>query len=134
MFKRLKVIDLGCNVGAFSLWIYPQADKIWAIDSEKEHLDNFNETIKDNKLDKIQTFQERLLDLSEFMRGHNVGRVDVLKIDIEGDEMELFKNDFPSHLVSSIVGEYHKESPELLLKRLGYEYIELPDKHFIARK
>lgn len=131
LFQKLRVLDLGCNVGAFSLWIYPMCEKLWAVDSEQKYLDEFNKTIKANEYD-IQIYKDRVLDLRDFMQGHAIRNVDILKIDVEGDEYEIFeKDDFPK--VKTIVGEYHRESPERLLTRHGYRYQEFPNKHFVAR-
>ncbi len=135
LYDKLRVLDLGCNIGTFSLWIYPHIDKLWAVDSEQEHIDNFSKTIKDNDLRSITIFTERVLDLKEFMGGHNITNIDVLKIDIEGDEYKIFERaDFPSDEIKTIIGEYHQNSPEQLLIDKGYRYFEVPNKHFLARK
>lgn len=70
------------------------------------------------------------------MQGHGINNIDVLKIDVEGDEYEIFaKDDFPVLDIPTIIGEYHKEkTPESLLVRLGYRYLEFPNKHYIARR
>ena len=47
------VIDIGANIGAFSMFIYPLADKIYAIEPAKENVENLQKTIIENKLDKI---------------------------------------------------------------------------------
>lgn len=132
LFDKLRVLDLGCNVGAFSLWIYPKIDKLWAVDMNQNHLDNFQETIRANNLQNISLYCERVRDLGEFMSGHNIHDVDILKIDVEGDEYEIFSKPFPR--IPTIIGEFHRESPAALLLALGYRYIELPNKHFIARQ
>ena len=132
MFDHLRVLDLGCNIGTFSLWIYPRADVIYAVDAEQRNIDLFNETIKENRMDKIKTYVERVSDLGQFMSGNVIKDIDVLKIDIEGDEYDVLSRDFPH--IPTIIGEYHKDLPETQLLRLGYRVIDLPNKHFIARK
>jgi len=57
VFNDLVVVDIGANIGTFSLWIYDRAKKIYAIEPVKEVLDCLNETIKDNNLTKIKTYQ-----------------------------------------------------------------------------
>ena len=131
LFDKLRVLDLGCNVGAFSLWIYPHTTQIWAVDMENKYLDIFRQTIKDNQMTGITLLQDRVQDLQNFMSGHAITNLDVLKIDIEGDEYEVFSKDIPK--IPTIVGEYHGESIEPMLVRQGYRYFELPNKHFIAR-
>lgn len=136
LFDKLRVLDLGCNIGAFSLWIYPRSERIWAVDCEQKYLDYFKETIKANGLTGIELYKERVLDLREFMQGHGIKNIDILKIDIEGDEYEIFnREDFPYKDIPTIIGEYHREeTPESALVRFGYRYYELPNKHFIARR
>lgn len=133
LFKNLVVMDLGCNVGAFSLWVYPRASFIHAVDKDRKSLDLFRQTIKDNKLDNIRLYEERTLNLGDFMSGHGIPVVDLLKIDIEGDEFEVFENNFPYDKVRTIVGEYHDKPVKGLLEGLGYRYYEYPNQHFVAR-
>lgn len=56
LFKDLVVMDVGCNVGTFSLWIYQMAKKIYAIDIASGNISALNETIQKNHLDKILTY------------------------------------------------------------------------------
>lgn len=134
LFDKLRVLDLGCNIGAFSLWIHPHAEQVYAVDALQENVDLLNQTIKDNEIGNIRTFTEKVSNLSDFMYGHSLGKVDLLKMDIEGDEYEVLKNKFPSELVSTIIGEYHEGPLGDILTPMGYRYIDLPNNHFIARK
>lgn len=133
VFDNLVVMDLGCNIGAFSLWVYPRASTIHAVDKDTRSLDLFRQTIKDNKLNKVRLYEERVLNLGEFMSGHAIPVLDLLKIDIEGDEVELFNSAFPKTLVRTIVGEYHDRPVKNILENLGYRYFEYPNQHFVAR-
>lgn len=56
LFRDLTVVDIGCNVGTFSLWLSKLAKQIYAIDISKQNIDNFNLTIDQNQLTNIQTF------------------------------------------------------------------------------
>lgn len=56
MFDDLVVMDLGCNVGAFSVWIYKRASIIHAVDIAIRNIDLLNKTIKDNGLGNIKTY------------------------------------------------------------------------------
>lgn len=135
VFDKLRVLDLGCSEGSFSLWILPRAERIWAVDMDQNNINNFNKTIKDNDIKSVTTVVDRVTNLSEFMSGHSIDRVDLLKIDIEGDEYEIFeRDDFPSDRITTIVGEYHGDDLGDILTKRGYRYIDLPNKHFIARK
>ena len=151
LFKDLTVVDVGCDIGSFSLWVYPFAREIYAVDMSKKAIDLFNETIKDNNLDKIKTQVNRIgsvakqeggvvsITLAEYLK--SVGRVDVLKMDVEGDEIDIVNApNFPKEKIVMIVGEHHySDSNELLrfknrLDILGYEYLEYPNNHYLARR
>lgn len=53
LFKDLIVVDVGCNIGTFSYWIYKLAEKIYAIDLSEENIEVLKRNIKNNKMDKI---------------------------------------------------------------------------------
>lgn len=133
LFNDLVVVDLGCNIGTFSLWIYDRTKEIHAIDMEQQYIDDFNKSIKDNGYTNIHTYTERMTNLNDFLSGHNIPIVDVLKIDVEGDEISIFENNFPKEKVRMIVGEYHTYPVKELLEHMGYRYFEYPNKHFLAR-
>jgi len=133
LFDQLTVIDAGCDIGTFSLWIYPHAKFIHAIETEPRHLDNFRKTINDNGLKNIQLYEERLLSLGDFMSGHQIPIADVLKLDVEGDEVEILSHNFPKDRVRVIIGEYHQKPVRDIIESLGYRYFEFPNQHFLAR-
>lgn len=56
LFDNLTILDVGCNIGAFSFWIYPRAEIIHAIDLSYDNIANLNQTIKANNLDRIKTY------------------------------------------------------------------------------
>lgn len=56
LFEHLTVIDLGCNIGTFSMWIYDHCDQIHAVDLSIENIENLKKNIKDNRLDKIRPY------------------------------------------------------------------------------
>ncbi|OGH24589.1 MAG: hypothetical protein A3B47_03875 [Candidatus Levybacteria bacterium RIFCSPLOWO2_01_FULL_39_24] len=56
LFKDLVVIDVGCNIGTFSFWLYALAKEIYAIDMVPEIIDNLNRTIATNKIARIKTY------------------------------------------------------------------------------
>ena len=131
LFENLRVLDLGCNVGTFAMWIYPHVEQMWCVDMEQNNIDLFNKTIKDNNITNIKTYTDRVVDLNDFINGHSIKNLDVLKIDIEGDEYEVFSKPFPK--IPVIIGEFHRESPRALLEAQGYRYSEDSNNHFIAR-
>ena len=56
LFGDLVVMDLGCNVGTFSFWIYKLAREIHAVDMVPDNIESLNQSITQNKLDKIKTY------------------------------------------------------------------------------
>lgn len=56
LFHNLTVIDIGCNIGTFSLWIHKLAKIIYAIDISKENIANLDKTLLDNGISDIKTF------------------------------------------------------------------------------
>lgn len=143
LFKDLDVMDLGCGIGSFSLWIYPFSSKIYAIDMDEQCVNLFRKTVKDTKLDKIEIFKERMggkNTIKTFMDGHSIKHIDVLKMDIEGDELEVLESaDFPADRINTIIGEQHYSDSRLesfitRLSSLGYRYTNIPGGHFVARK
>lgn len=143
LFKDLIVMDLGCNIGAFSLWIEPFASRIHAIDVDEYAISLLNKTIKDSEMEKIKTYIAKIdgvNGLAGFMSGHNIPYIDVLKMDIEGDELDVVNSeDFPYDRVQTIIGEHHYSGTlaqrfQDRLSTLGYRYAELPNNHFIARR
>lgn len=144
-FKDLVVIDAGCNVGSFSLWIYPQTKAIYAIDNDEEVLNLFAKTVKDNKMKNVFLTKGKLgngkndtVTLTDLVKDEN--RIDLMKIDIEGGELEVVNaKDFPKNKINTIIGEHHYNGTQLeefktRLRVLGYEYTEKPNSHFICRK
>lgn len=135
LFDKLTIMDLGANIGTFSMWVYPRADTIYAVEADENNYNLLNQNVKENGLNNIRTYKDKVVNLAEFMSGHAIPNIDVLKIDIEGDEYEVFeRDDFPSHMISTIIGEYHGKDLGDILTKKGYRYIGLPNNHFIARK
>lgn len=171
------VVDLGANIGTFSLWIYPHAKRIYAVEPNPKAMKLLEQTIKDNKLYKIipveaavtGTNGERYLKDTEdvvygsgtindgeglvvksltidaLMNDHNIAYIDLLKVDIETSEVELFASSgFKSvaNRIGTIVGEYHNggmgKSIEGSLNGAGYRFEDLTKANssgkFIARR
>lgn len=58
------IVDIGANIGAFSLYMYDHAEKIYAVEPSEENLNCLKQTIKDNNLDKIIPIQMAISDHS----------------------------------------------------------------------
>jgi FkbM family methyltransferase len=55
IFKNQVVMDVGANIGSFSLWVQPMASRIYAIDVSDDCLRVMGKSIRDNLLDNITT-------------------------------------------------------------------------------
>lgn len=171
------VVDLGANIGTFSLWIYPHAKRIYAVEPNPKAMKLLEQTIKDNKLYKIipvevavtgsdgnrqlkntddlaygsgeindtEGIVVRCLAIDTFMVEHNITYIDLLKVDIEGCEVDLFSSAGfrnAAHRIGTIVGEYHDggmgKSIEGSLNGAGYRFEDLTKANssgkFIARR
>jgi FkbM family methyltransferase len=58
------VVDVGANIGAFSMWIYDHADKIYAIEPVEENVKFLRKNVEKNNLSKIIIKQMGLSDRS----------------------------------------------------------------------
>ena len=56
LYKDLVVMDLGCNIGTFSLWIMKNAKVIHAVDISVENIEHLNNTLRDNLIPNIKTY------------------------------------------------------------------------------
>ena len=115
------ILDLGATTGEFSLWVYPQAQKIYAIEADKKAFFNLIENVKEfhkivpiylsiagkNGLRKISSGDigsSSIINISEdnprkvraktlatFLADEKIDQVDCLKIDVESAEKEIFE-------------------------------------------
>lgn len=121
LFKDLVVVDVGCNIGTFSLWIAKCAMEIHAIDIAEENTTNLYKTIADNSIDNIYVYTAAItgfdgrvgvsrqgdpgmggfcvttgdlipsFTLSTFMDVNDIPYIDVLKLDVEGAEKDIIQ-------------------------------------------
>lgn len=149
------VIDAGAATGEFSLWQEVRANTIYAIEGFDELYKHLVENVSD--FSKINPFNialggenknaymageanggARLSEeetqrpiqvktLATFMKENNIDQVDVLKIDIEDGEREVFHApDFPADKIKFIIGEHVPALAGEKLISLGFQ--ELGDK------
>lgn len=164
------IIDIGANIGTFSLSMYEYADKIFAIEPAEKNIDCLKQTIADNNLTKIIPIKMAISDRSyiqtmvrngdpgmggwrldkngdypvdtrtllDFMNSQNIEYVDLVKIDVEGEEENILKAPFfPKDRIGTIIGEWHMGRDKIvkdLLEWYGFKYFALPGNHFLARK
>lgn len=89
------------------------------------------------KIDEAGDYPVDARTLRDFMDSQGIEYVDLIKIDVEGHENEIFSAPFfPKDRIGTIVGECHPNTPDPRpqLEWLGFKYIDLGNNHFIARK
>lgn len=81
------------------------------------------------------------ITLEQFMNENEIKVVDLLKIDIEGAEKEIFQSESFKRIaprIHKIVGEFHQYDPQPDLERAGYLYstyiTKSKETRFIAKK
>lgn len=151
-FKSHIVLDVGACAGEFAAYIYDYADIIYAIEPHEDHYNELEFNIKEFGLDKIRPFKlalyktdgeakltnesrgsHRLDDsgvevvktqtLKTFLDENGIDKVDILKIDIENGEKDIFNEDFKeiSDRIDFIIGE-HLDVVRPLLESCGFNY------------
>lgn len=113
------VVDIGANIGAFSLYAAQHANRVYAIEPEPNNLKALKNNIELSKLNNItvvpfgisdkndiavisdrgggSTIKDdgifgaeiELITLDALFANYNINDVDVLKIDVEGSEVEI---------------------------------------------
>lgn len=113
------VVDIGANIGAFSLYAAQHASIVYAVEPEPNNLQALKNNIALNKLNNItvvpfgisdrndtavisdmgggSTIKDdgifgteiELITLDALFANYNIKNVDVLKIDVEGSELEI---------------------------------------------
>jgi hypothetical protein len=70
-----------------------------------------------------EDFNEKITvkKLSTVMSENNIKKIDLIKIDVEGSEYEIFTSDFNTLPIDKIVGEYHLDWKR---PKLGYSLIK----------
>ena len=149
------VVDVGACAGEFSAYIYEQAGIIYSIEPYSEHYKELEANIQEFNLTKIKPFNLALFSengerklaigargshrlategtevvktktIKTFLEENNIDHVDILKIDIEGGENEVFNIDFAkiAGKFSFIIGEHLAGTPEQNLLNCGFRKIQ----------
>lgn len=77
----------------------------------------------------------RTKTIAGFLNDEKIEYIDLLKMDVEGAELEILSSDgfrTATSKIHSVVGEYHTSSPKELLDSMGYR-TTVDGRHFMAR-
>jgi FkbM family methyltransferase len=90
------------------------------------------------KLDIAGDYPVDCRTLEDFMDSSDIPFADLVKIDVEGEELKIFQTiGFPKDRIGIIIGEFHTNVDKLELKKtlewLGFVFYEYPNNHFLAR-
>ena len=146
------VVDVGALAGEFSAYIYDQAQIIYALEPYPSYYKELTENIEEFNLNKIKPFNLALSNyngegfiqnegsrgasvlkeegekvkvktLAKFMKDQEIDHIDILKIDIEGGEVEVFGSEDISEVIGKIdyiIGEHLDPT---ILRKLGFKHI-----------
>lgn len=105
--KNIYCIDLGCNIGIFSLLASKVFKEVKSIDVNKKYIKPYKKIMNDNNVhnaeflnnfigsfpynSEIKNHNSKIIDLNSFILSKNLKNI-FLKIDIEGYEFQLFDN------------------------------------------
>ena len=152
---KLTVIDLGAWQGDYSFYCLPFSDNIYSIEPDPVPYKILEDTVEKYALkDKIKTFRLAIHDkngmvkmnfthqggsavmedggetecmtLATFIKINNIEKVDILKIDVENSEYNIFNStDFHevADRIKYIIGEFHRgmDGVALPLEKLGFK-------------
>lgn len=141
MRPDLTVLDIGANVGDYTVWAAWSGARVYAFEPEPRNIDRLKANVQLNGLDRrVVVVPEALfshsgqiqlsfsnqsagghtvgggagtlvscITLEDFLAREHIDMVDILKIDVEGAEYEIFGQISPQVFakVKGIVGEYH---------------------------
>lgn len=121
--KELVIVDVGANIGLFTLWMYPYAKKIYSVEPSAMHLETLRKMVEFNKLENVEIIPVALSNKdgeAEFYHNQNttafsltpnagkkekvktvtignllkdIPHIDILKVDVEGAEGTLFSHE-----------------------------------------
>ncbi len=150
---RLIIVDVGACVGLFSIYASPYAKAIYAVEPFKKSFDYLVRNIEVNKIDYIYPSNVGIFDsigpkkmyedycfegnrvaddgthdittttLATFFTEHGIDSCDILKVDTEGAELQIFRSpDFETIApkIKRIAVEIHGVDTDDLLLKHGF--------------
>lgn len=103
------VIDVGSGVGDFSIMVSSNANKVISYDVNDSAIECFKKNLKINKVAKVVICNKKVTSLDEVFKENKLNKCDLLKVDCEGCEYQIFESTSESTLkkILNIVMEYH---------------------------
>lgn len=141
------VLDIGANLGLFSLYASKYAKHVYALEPTREHFENFSKMLKFNEITNVtpiekalwiknniklpfyrnpnqtmnslhqavahQSFPPVMVDtvsLDALVEEYKIDHIDLLKIDIEGSEIEIFSSESfrkVAPIIDTVITERH---------------------------
>ncbi len=140
--KAINCIDLGCNIGIFSLLASKVFNEVKSIDVNQKYIKPYKKIMSDNNVynteflnnfvgsfpsnEEIKNHNSKLIDLNSFIVSRNLKNI-FLKIDIEGYEFQLFDNlDLNNIIALSMEVHQEKGNIDNLINKISefkFDYI-----------
>jgi hypothetical protein len=92
------------------------------------------------RLDPAGDYPVHCLTLKDFFDKEGIEFADLVKMDVEGAELSIFKSDgFPKDRIGTMIGELHsdlhgQDEIRKVIEWLGFRYYIIPNNHFLARR
>jgi FkbM family methyltransferase len=137
-FKRLKELELS-NVKPFELALGSQEGTVSLFDRNdselgSEHSSLYKEVIEDIHHQVTKEYKVELTTLDSFAKKEGIGRIDLLKIDTEGNELEVLKG-AKELLEKNKIGFIHFEFNEMnkVSKTFMIDFFKMLPNHVLHR-
>lgn len=109
------VVDIGAGIGDFDVFIAKKVKWVYAFESNRERLNLARKNIILNRCKNITLISCKVKNLEEVLKKYKITRCDLLKVDCEGCEYQIFKDvsqDTLSH-IQQVVMEIHLFNNEM---------------------
>ncbi len=120
--KCENIIDIGSGVGDFDVMMSNTSSRIFSFDASENRVKLLKKNLQLNNINNVIFENKFVISLNYVFEKYKISGCDLLKIDCEGAEYEIFHNTSSTNLkkINRIVGEIH-----LFDEKMKNEFIKL---------